>query len=248
MYAIDNSGKIAVVTGGGRGLGLEIVHRLWLSGAQTVIADVLPADEVEKNLDAFTDADPDIRPVLFPCDISKQEACEKLIDDVVKSFGRIDILVNNAAVSKPDWIKCYEINLLAHYYLNEAAIKDMSKRGYGKIVNITTSGTFSGGGDGIKYNATKGAADSLTRFMAKQYAPDGIHINAVAPGPVLTELMRGYYGEDVFTEHYLKQMPLKKLLRPENIADTVLFLCSEMSDGLTGETLLTDGGRVRLCP
>ncbi|MBQ9827667.1 MAG: SDR family oxidoreductase [Lachnospiraceae bacterium] len=247
MYAIDNSGKNAIVTGGGRGLGLEIVHRLALSGARVIIADILPDDEVAKNLDAFTDI-PDNRPVFMHCDISDENECNKLIEETVNRFGSVDILVNNAAVSYLDWIKCFEVNLLAQFYLNEAAIKDMSKRGYGKIVNITTSGTFSGGGAGVKYNATKGAADSLTRFMAKQYASEGIHINAVAPGPVLTELMKDYYGEDVFTEHYLGQMPLKKLIMPENVADTVLFLCSAMSDGVTGETILADGGRVRLCP
>lgn len=246
MYSIDNSGKIAVVTGGGRGLGLAIVQRLAQSGAQVIIADILPPQEVEKNIDTLVNLI--IRPVLITCDISIEEECNRLMDEVIGRFDKVDILVNNAAVTKLNWMDTFKINLLAQYYLNEAAVKDMSKRGYGKIVNITTSGTFSGGGDGIKYNATKGAADSMTRFMAKEYAPKGISINAVAPGPVLTDMMKGYFGEDVFRAHYSGQMPKGELLTPENIADTVLFLCSEMSDALCGETLLADGGRVRLCP
>ena len=100
----------------------------------------------------------------------------------------------------------------------------------------------------IKYNATKGAADSLNRYLARRFATDGINVNAIAPGPVLTEMMAKYHSEDVFAEHYIPQMPTRRLLKPIDIAKVALFLCSPLSDALCGETILADGGRVRLYP
>ena len=246
MYAIDLTGKNAIVTGAGRGLGSAIAETLAKSGAQVIVVDVHEEDSVAETLDSI--GEQGLKPAYYRYDISEQENCSAIIERAEKEFGSVDILVNNAAISRGDWIDIFKVNTLAHYYLNTAAAESMKKRGGGKIVNITTSGTFSGGGDGIKYNATKGGADSLTRFMAKQYAKDGIHINAVAPGPMLTELMKGYYGEDVFRDHYLNQMPKKQLLKMEEVANVVLFLSCELSDALCGETILADAGRVRLNP
>ncbi len=246
MYVIDLSKKIAVVTGAGRGLGAAIAGRLTESGAQVIIVDVHEEETVADTLDEI--AEKGLRPVYIRSDISVEENCKEIIKHTHDEFGHVDILVNNAAISRGDWLDIFKVNTLAHYYLNTAAAEYMKEDGGGKIVNITTSGTFSGGGDGIKYNATKGGADSLTRFMAKQYAKDGININAVAPGPTLTELMKGYYSEDVFRDHYLNQMPQRRLLEPDDLAKVVLFLCSELSDALCGETILADAGRVRLNP
>ncbi len=246
MLAIDLSGKNAIVTGAGRGLGAAMAKKLTQCGAQVIIVDIHDEEKIKGTLDDIGSVGS--YPVYYSYDISEEENCKALIKRAEEEFGHIDILVNNAAISKQDWIQVFKVNTLAHYFLNTEVAEVMKKNGGGKIVNITTSGTFSGGGDGVKYNATKGGADSLTRFLAKQYAPYGININAVAPGPVLTDLMKGYWGEDVFTDHYLKQMPLKKLLVPDNIANVVLFLCSDLADAICGESILADGGRVRLCP
>ena len=246
MYAIDLTGKNAIVTGAGRGLGASIAETLAQSGAQVIVVDIHEEASITDALEAI--GSHGLPPAYYRYDIAKEENCSAVVERAEREFGSVDILINNAAISRGDWIDIFKVNTLAHYYLNTAAAESMKKRGGGKIVNITTSGTFSGGGDGIKYNATKGGADSLTRFMAKQYAKDGIHINAVAPGPMLTDLMKGYYGEDVFTDHYLNQMPKKQLLKMEEVARVVLFLSSELSDALCGETILADAGRVRLNP
>ena len=246
MYVIDLSGKNAIVTGGGRGFGAAVAEKLAESGAQVIVVDVHEEDTVAEALNSIGAKGP--KPFYYRYDISVEENCKTIIQRVVEELGHVDILVNNAAISRGDWIDIFKTNTLAHYHLNTAAAESMKNTGGGKIVNITTSGTFSGGGDGIKYNATKGGADSLTRFMAKQYAADGIQINAVAPGPMLTDLMKGYYGEDVFRDHYQNQMPKKKLLNPEIVAGTVLFLCSDLSEAICGETILADAGRVRLNP
>lgn len=246
MFSIDLSGKNAIVTGAGRGLGAAMAKMLAQCGAQVIIVDIHNIELVENIIHDISTVG--LPPAYYCYDISKEENCLALTKRAEEEFKHIDILVNNAAVSKPDWIEVFKINTLAQYYLNAAAAENMKRYGGGKIVNITTSGTFSGGGDGVKYNATKGGADSMTRFFAKEFASYGININAVAPGPVLTDMMRGYWGEEHFKSHYLNQMPMKKLLHPKDIAKVVLFLCSDLSDAITGETILADAGRVRLCP
>ena len=245
-WNIDLTGQVAIVTGGGRGLGLAIAKELTIAGAQVVVADILPEAEIAGNLDAL--APLGLRPIHIRMDLSSEEECNALVKKVVDTLGRVDILVNDAALHGGEWQKAFEVNVLAHFYLNSAVYEDMKTRGYGKIVNITTSGTFSGGGGDIKYNATKGAADSLNRYLARRFAADGINVNAIAPGPVLTEMMAKYHGEDVFAEHYIPQMPTRRLLKPIDIAKVALFLCSPLSDALCGETILADGGRVRLNP
>ena len=245
-WTIDLSGKVAVVTGGARGLGFAIAQELCAAGAQLVIADILPDDQVLPALDEL--AQYGNRPVFIRTDLSVTADCEALIAETIRTLGRVDILVNDAAIAHDDWHKVFDVNVLAHYTLSNAVFEDMKQRSYGKIVNITTSGTFSGGGDGVKYNATKGAADSLTRYLARRFAAYGVNMNAVAPGPVLTELMEKYHGREKFASHYTPQMPLNRLLCPDDIAGVVLFLCSPLSDALCGETILADGGRVRLNP
>lgn len=245
-HVIDLTGQVAIVTGAGRGLGAAMAKQLAGAGAQVVVVDISPAEEIQPGLDAIAAAG--LEPLHLMVDISSEENCKALVAETIERFGRVDILVNNAAVARASWEASIGVNLMAQYHLNMAAYEDMKKRHYGKIVNITTSGTFSGGGVDVKYNATKGAADSMTRYLGRQFAADGVSVNAVAPGPVLTELMSRYYGEEVFVEHYLPQMPLKRLLTADDIANTVLFLCTPLSDAMCGATLLADGGRVLFHP
>ncbi|MFV0535475.1 MAG: SDR family NAD(P)-dependent oxidoreductase [Cumulibacter sp.] len=243
---IDLADQIAVVTGAARGFGRSIAVRLAEAGAQVVVADIAAAGEAEDALQAAAAVGP--RPWFVHTDLSTVEGCRLLIGDVVDRFGRVDILVNNAAITKGSWEEVFAVNVTAQRALNEAAFANMRTRQRGRIVNITTSGTFSGGGDGIAYNASKGAAESLTRYQARRFAPDGVAVNAVAPGPMLTELMEAYYGSEVFSVHYTPQMPGRQVLTPEDVCGTVLFLCSPLSSALCGETLLADAGRVRLSP
>ncbi|MDR1077121.1 MAG: SDR family oxidoreductase [Propionibacteriaceae bacterium] len=247
VYAIDLSDKVAIVTGAGRGMGLVMAELLAQSGAQVVVADVLPRAEAAEGLEKLAQIG-GRPPIYLRHNLAIEQECQAVVAETVAQCGRVDILVNNAAVTKQPWQLTFEINTLAPYHLMVAAHQDMRRRHYGKIVNVTTSGTFSGGGDGIEYNATKGALDNLTRYLGKRFAADGVIMNAVAPGPTLTDMMRKYYGEDEYTAHYLPTMPLGRTLVPLDLAKVVLFLCSELSDSLVGETLLPDGGRARLNP
>jgi len=128
----------------------------------------------------------------------------------------------------------------------EEAAKNMEKRRYGRIVNISSSRIFSGGTTCVQYNSTKAALDSVSRFMAKRYAAKGILINVVAPGPVLTDMVQLHYSRETFSEHYMDQMPIGRCLVPEDIARSVLFMSSKLCSAVCGETLLCDGGRVKL--
>ncbi|WP_028708007.1 SDR family NAD(P)-dependent oxidoreductase [Propionicicella superfundia] len=244
--SIDLSDQIAIVTGAARGFGRAIAVRLAEAGAQVVVADVLEEAVAEPTLRAI--AAVGAEPVYAHADLGRDEGCHDLIAAVVARFGRVDVLVNNAAVTKGTWEQVFAVNVFAPHTLNEAAFEDMRTRRSGKIVNITTSGTFSGGGDGIAYNASKGAADSMTRYQARRFAAEGVALNAVAPGPMLTDMMEAYFGSEVFTRHYTPQMPAGRVLTPEDVSGAVLFLCSPLSDALCGETLLADAGRVRLSP
>lgn len=243
---IDLSDQIAVVTGAARGFGQAIAVRLAEAGAQVVVADVLEESAAQPTLSAI--AAVGAAPMYVQADLSQEAGCHGLVTTVVARFGRVDVLVNNAAVTKGTWQQVFAVNVFAPHALNEAAFEDMRTRRSGKIVNITTSGTFSGGGDGIAYNASKGAADSMTRYQARRFAAEGVTLNAVAPGPMLTDMMESYFGSEAFTRHYTPQMPTGKVLSPEEVSGTVLFLCSPLSDALCGETLLADAGRVRLSP
>jgi NAD(P)-dependent dehydrogenase (short-subunit alcohol dehydrogenase family) len=245
-YEIDLSGKVAIVTGGVTGLGLAITTILASAGAQVAMGDIIAPEKAAPFLEKLSSFNP--IPVHLRYDISSEKECKELVAETIRRFGKVDIVVNNAAIAKQPWHKVFDINVLAQFYLNSAAYEDMKTRHYGKIVNVTTSGVTSGGGDGVEYNATKGAADSMTRYLGKRYAKDGITVNVVAPGPTLTDMMRAYYGEDRFNDHYLPTMPIGRTLVPEDLAKVVLFLCSPLSDAVCGESILADGGRARLNP
>lgn len=244
-YSIDLSGQVAIVTGAAQGIGLATAKLLAQAGAQVVIDDLLPEETAAAALDEI--AKTGRRPAYFSFDVGDESQCRALVRSTVERFGRVDILVNNACAHKT-WETGFNVILMACWNLSNAVVEDMALRKRGKIVNVTTSGTFSGGGAGPVYNAFKGAVDSLTRYMARRFAADGVYVNAVAPGPVLTEIMRAYRSEEDFAAHYLPQIPIGRVFQPEDMARTILFLCCELSDMLAGETLLSDGGRVRLNP
>ncbi|MDR0600107.1 MAG: SDR family oxidoreductase [Treponema sp.] len=247
-YMINLTGQTAIVTGGASGIGLKVAHFLASTGVQVVIGDLAAGFDVKRLLDGFKEYDGPT-PMYVCRDISTEEECNALVADAMSSFGRVDILVNNAAVMvSDDWIEYFKTNTLSSYWMSVAVFNDMRKRRYGRIVNVSSSAVFSGGGGRVEYNATKGAMDSLTRYLAKLYASEGVTVNSVAAGPTLTPLMRKYHSEEDFREHYLPTMPINRLLTPEDAAGVVLFLCSPLSNTVCGEMILADGGRVRLNP
>ncbi len=243
-FEINLKNSVALVTGAKAGIGAEIALHLAKAGADVVICGSSPVERAEKTLNKIKECG--VRAIYKQVDLSVEGNGTKLVQDVIEEMGKIDIVVNNAALATPDWNKALHINVAAPLEIIEEAAKDMEKRNYGRIVNITSSSVASGGTPLPHYVSTKGACDAMGRFLAKRYAPKGILINTVAPGPVLTDMVLQRYSEEEFTEHYIKQMPINRCLVPEDIAGSVLFLCSSLCSGVCGQTILCDGGRVTL--
>lgn len=243
-FQIDFSDQVAIITGAAGGIGSCCAYYLAKAGAQVVAADYKDPEDAEKALSAISKIGKS--PLYIQCDLIEPDSRKNIVQQTLEAFGRVDILINCAAMPIPDWELAFSANVVAPLDLIDEVAKDMEKRSYGRIVNITSSSFVSGGGAIPQYNATKGALDSLTRYLARQYAPKGILINSVAPGPVLTEMIQMRYSKEEFSDHYKPQMPIDRYLVPEDIAGTVMFLSSELCSGMCGQMLLCDGGRVTL--
>lgn len=243
-YPIDLNGKVAVVTGAGKGIGEACARYLAQAGAQVVIVDLVSEKKIMNVLDGIEELGS--RPFYLQLDISKQANAQELTRQTLEHFGRIDILVNNAGVVA-DWDKSYDVHVKGVYYCSEAVKDIMAEQGSGKIVNLTSTCVFSGGTGIPQYVATKGGTYSLTRFLAKTYAPLGILVNGVMPAVIMSDMvMTRYESKDEMIAHYIPLMPVKRIGYPEDVAGVVLFLCSNLADFVCGEIIVVDGGRMHV--
>ena len=243
-YCIDLSGKVAIVTGAARGIGEATAHILAHAGAQVVIDDVVPAETVIPVLDAIEQVGP--RPFYIRQDISVEENAKALVWETLERFGRVDILVNNAGVVA-GWEKSFDVHVMGVFYCSEAVKDHMAARGNGKIVNLTSTCAQSGGTGIPQYVATKGGAYSLTRYLARTYAPLGILVNGVMPAVIMSDMiMTRYKTKEEMIEHYIPIMPIRRIGYPEDVAGIILFLCSDLSNFLCGEIIVADGGRMHV--
>lgn len=241
-YSIDLSGKVAVITGAAKGIGLATAHILAQAGAQVVIDDIIHPNEAEPILAKFDNNS--AKPCYLQKDISVEASAHELIQETLAKFGRIDFLVNNAGVVA-DWDKSFAVHVKGLFFCSDAVHKHMSKQGGGRIINLTSTCVFSGGTGIPQYVATKGGTYSLTRYLAKTYAPEGILVNGVMPAVILSDMiMTRYKTEDEMIDHYIPQMPVRRIGYPEDVARVVLFLCSELSSFICGEVIVVDGGRM----
>ncbi len=241
-YTIDLSGKVAIVTGAGKGIGLATAKILAEAGAQVVIDDIANPELMEKELKSIEQVGP--RPDYFRTDISDSDQIKQMVDTIYDKYKRIDILVNNAGVVA-NWDKSFDIHVKAVFNCSEAVKPIMQELGKGKIVNITSTSALTGGTGIPQYVATKGGNFALTRFLAKTYAPLGILVNGVMPAVIMSDMiMTRYKSEQEMLDHYIPMMPIKRIGYPEDIAKIVLFLCSDLSDYLCGEVIVADGGRM----
>ena len=243
-YSIDFEGKVAIITGAVKGIGKATAQLLAQAGAQVVIDDIVPAEVAASTLDDIEKVGP--RPYYIQKDISKEENCQELVKETLAKFKRVDFLVNNAGVVA-DWDKSYAIHVKGLHYCSEAVKDHMAERGTGRIVNITSTCVQTGGTGIPEYVASKAGAYSLTRYLAKTYAPLGILVNAVMPAVIMSEMiMTRYASEEEMMAHYIPQMPVRRIGYPEDIAKIVLFLCSELSSFICGEIIVADGGRMHV--
>ncbi len=264
------SGKVAIVTGAGQGIGKATALRLAREGADVVVA--------EYNMETARAAASDIRALgrhalAYHIDVSDVKMVRKMAKDVVERFGRIDILVNNAGVSeiKPfmeitevDWDRITRVNEKGLFFCLQAVAAQMieqvpeevkkagkADRSYGKIVNLTSISGQRGRPLHPHYAASKAAVISITQSAALALAPYGINVNAVSPGVVKTPLWKQLDAERArltgarpgeSMEAFLEKVPLRRAALPEDVAAAIFFLCSPESDMVTGHTLNVDGG------
>ncbi len=244
---IDLTGKIALVTGGSRGIGRETSLLLARAGALVIINYNKSRDEVEKAREEILrnggEAD------LFRADISSPEEVKGLFEFIRKKFGRLDILVNNAGIIKDnlllsmeltDWNRVHELNLRGAFLCTKSAVELMMPNHSGKIINVSSVSAIRGGRGQANYAAAKGGLISLTIACAAELSGKGIQVNAVLPGMIITDMSsraRKRAGEEI-----LKEIPSGRFGLPGDVANLIVFLSSDKADYITGQAIPVDGG------
>ena len=239
-------GKVALVTGGARGIGKAICQRLADEGAKLAIVDIM-LDVAQETADEFKAAG--VEAAAFASDVSKLDSANETVADVIKEFGQIDILINNAGItrdtlmmrmSEQDWDMVIAVNLKGTFNFTKAVCRPMMKARSGKIVNVASVVGRMGNAGQANYSASKAGVIGLTKTTAKEFATRGIQVNAVAPGYIQTD-MTGKLS-DAATEAFMTVIPMKRGGTPEDVANVVYFLCSEDSNYVTGQVINIDGG------
>lgn len=243
--------KVAVITGASRGIGRAIAELLAHQGADVVCGDRLQeqAEETAANIAKATGR----RTSGCLVDVANHESAKGFIDCALENFGKIDILINNAGItrdnllmriSEEDWDSVLDVNLKGAYNCCKAVLRPMMKQRYGRIVNITSVVGLSGNAGQTNYSASKAGLIGFTKSLAKEVGSRNITVNAVAPGYITTALT------DVLSDEYkqaaIKATPMGRLGTPEDIAHAVAFLVSDQASFITGQVLSVDGGMVMM--
>lgn len=245
----DLSGKTAIVTGGNQGIGFALADGLAKYGATVVIAN-RRAEEGEKAAQRIRDSGG--AAFSIATDISQKDSVVKMVEKVIDQQGQIDVLVNNAgvnirkpaaAISEEDLNTMVDINLKGLFFSCQAAAKPMIEKGRGKIINVSSITYSYAFLDRAPYSATKAGVSQLTRTLALEWAKFGLTVNAIGPGIVRTPLTEAYIQSNPQRRDRVRQMiPLGRFSKPEDLVGVTLFLASNASDYLTGQTIIVDGG------
>jgi NAD(P)-dependent dehydrogenase (short-subunit alcohol dehydrogenase family) len=239
--------RVAVVTGGGSGIGLASARRLAAEGAKVVIGDL--------NADAGQAAADETGGLFVPSDVTSEADVENLFRAAFDAFGSVDVAFNNAGISPPDddsilvtgieaWRRVQEVNVTSVYYCCKHAIPYMQRQSKGSIINTASFVALMGAATSqISYTASKGAVLSMSRELGVQFAREGIRVNALCPGPVNTPLLQELFAKDPErAQRRLVHIPAGRFAEPEEIAAAVAFLASDDSSFITASTFLVDGG------
>ncbi len=240
-------GKVAVVTGSGRGIGRAIALAFAKEGARVAV-NCLHKENAEKVVKEIKKSGGDA--IAVSGDVSSAKDVKKIFDAAVKKFRRVDILVNNAGIvhfdpllkmSEKQWDRILDVNLKGCFLCSQAAARIMVKQKSGKIINISSIAGKIGFPQLAHYCASKGGIIELTREMALELAPN-ITVNAIGPGVIETDMTKGLLAHRKSREGLLQQIPLGRTGRPEDIAGVAVFLASNDADYITGQTIFADGG------
>jgi meso-butanediol dehydrogenase/(S,S)-butanediol dehydrogenase/diacetyl reductase len=234
-------GKVALITGAGRGIGRATAILFAKNGAKIVVVDI-DSNVGEETVNLIKRAGGDA--IFVKADVSKAADAEKAVRATIEKYGRLDILFNNAGIelegrveemSESDWDKLICINLKSIFLCSKYAIPQMLKQGGGVIINTASITGFQGLGHEAAYCASKGGVIALTKAMAVEYAPYNIRVNCICPGPIATRLTSP-------RQSIIRKIPMGRLGKPEEIAYVALFLASDESSFVTGHALVADGG------
>jgi 3-oxoacyl-[acyl-carrier protein] reductase len=240
-------GRVAVVTGGARGIGRAIVEKLAVLGANVVIGDML-LELAEKSAKEISQAT-NTKIIAAKVNVTESKSSSELIECAIKEFGKVDILVNNAGITRDmlilrmeeaDWDAVLDVNLKGAFNCTKAVIRPMMKQRYGRIVNISSVSGQVGQAGQTNYSASKAGLIGFTKALAREVASRQITVNAVAPGFIPTSLTNDL--SDELKKSILTATPIGRMGKPEEIAAAVVFLASEEAAYITGQVLAVDGG------
>lgn len=242
-------GMVAIVTGAGRGIGESIAFCLARDKAKVIVIDI-NGDIAEKA--AVKIREEGYEAFGIKADVTKEDDIKNAVNVVSNKYGKIDILVNNAGVayktgfeqlSAEEWDRVMDINLKGTFLCTHAVIKQMKDQGYGRIINISSMAGIMGSENvGAHYCASKAGIIGLTKYLSRNFAYYGITANAIAPGPIGSEMTEGFGKEEY--QILIDSMPMKRLGRPDNIGHIAAFLASKEAEFITGATIEASGGEI----
>jgi 3-oxoacyl-[acyl-carrier protein] reductase len=238
---------VALVTGGTRGIGAAISRSLGQAGA-IVAAGYTRDDEAAARFIKDIDVSDDRQGTVHRGNVGNPEDCERVVQEVIEKHGRLDILINNAGINRDamaakmteeQWDAVLDVNLKGTFLCAQAALPGMRERAWGRVVNTSSIGSLGNIGQ-ANYAASKAGVIGLTKTLALEYAKYGVTVNAVAPGPVMTSMLKGV--PDAIRDKIVAQVPVGRIAAPEEIANVHVFLCSDEASFITGQVIFADGG------
>lgn len=249
--------RTALITGGSRGIGLGIAEGFAREGADVML---VASSQERLRAAAGTVEKHGRRVVTFACDIADRAACFEAVRETLDAFGKLDVLVNSAATYTPrpfvdyapeEFDRILQVNLYGVFHLTQAVIPHMAERGYGKIINIASTAGKWASKNQSAYNVAKHGVVGMTRCVALETAPAGITVNAICPGLVETDLVKQFAEQhaelggttaEVVREELMRRVPVGRFLDVDECAHLAIYLASSESDGMTGQSILLDGG------
>ena len=245
-------GRVAVITGAAQGIGAEYARALAAEGAAVVVADIQDAEPVAR---AINEAGG--KALAVACDVTDSKSVGRMVADTLQHFGKLDILVNNAAlfgklsrkpfdqIESDEWDRMMAVNVRGAFECVKAAVPAMRLQQYGKIVNIASGTVFKGQTMLLHYVTSKGAIVAMTRSLARELGNDGIRVNTLAPGLVMSEnVLNNPEWAGAASQNTVNTRAIKRDSVPEDMCGTLIYLCAPDSDFVTGQVLVVDGGAV----
>ena len=250
MYSVNLSGRVALVTGAGRGIGRALAHGLAECVAIVAVNDI----DAESALMTTALGRGELKP--YPADVADPAAVQRMIDEIMTDYNRLDILINNAGIEPTasvlemtinEWQRTLDVNLSAAFYTSQAAGRVMREAGHGVIINIASiAGHNIPLKDRSAYVASKAGLVGFTRECAREFAAYNIRVNAICPGVIETEMTAKRRADEAQMAKWLADIPQGRLGVPEDVLGLALFLCSDGARYITGQAINVDGGKVML--